>query len=249
MTIDDGRSLARKGRVTSAARIVERAGYLADESVFNLVRSGIADAVMRHEIAAPVHVCHSLGCFVGLHVASREPGAIVIAINMPASPWHGFRRAAGVVGRMTQIARRQGIVEASEFRDSYVYYGRPGMDDLARQRLKRIRRHISHHVTPRRQDTALFLRTVMLEHRAKGPLLPRVLLVQGDRDPIAPVHHANLLRKRLPHSTLVTIDGAHVLPVTHPQEVVHAVEGFLADEPVTRSASSASRAGSLPTSA
>jgi pimeloyl-ACP methyl ester carboxylesterase len=249
MTIDDSRALARKGGIGVAARIVERAGYLADHTVFTFIRSGIAEAVARHGVTAPVHVCHSLGCFVGLDAASREPGAIVIAINMPASPWHGFRRAAGVVARMTQIARRQGIVEASQFRDSYVYYGRPGMDDLTRQRLKRIRRHVNHHVTPRRQDTALFLRTVMLEHRAKGPFLPRVLLLQGDRDPIAPAHHANLLRKRLPHSALVTIDGAHVLPVTHPLEVVRAVDGFLAEEPVKRSASSASRAGSPPTSA
>jgi pimeloyl-ACP methyl ester carboxylesterase len=250
MTVDDNRALARKGGIAAAARIVERAGYLADESVFNLVRAGIADAVARHRVTVPVHVCHSLGCFVGLDAASREPGAIVIAINMPASPWHGFRRAAGVVARMTQIARREGIAEASQFRDSYVYFGRPGMDDLKRQRLKRIRRHVNHHVTPRRQDTALFLRTVMLEHRPKGSFQPRVLLVQGGRDPIAPAHHAKLLRNRLPYSALVTIDGAHVLPVTHPLEVVRAVEGFLAAEALTQPrASSAFHAGSRPTSA
>lgn len=232
MTIDGNFAVAPRDRIAAdrGPRIVERAGYLADDTVFNLIRDGIADAVTRHGTAAPVYVCHSLGCFVGLHAASREPDAIVIAINMPASPWHGFRRAAAVVARMTQIARRQGIAEANQFRDSLVYYGRPGIDDLTRQRLKRIRRQVNCYVAPRRQDTALFLKTVMLEHRRKGPHAPRVLLLQGDSDPIAPAHQVNLLRNRLPDATLVTIDGAHVLPVTHPREVVRAVERFLPAE-------------------
>jgi pimeloyl-ACP methyl ester carboxylesterase len=229
MTVDDRLAVAPRDDipVAGATRIVERAGYLADESVFSFIRDGIADAVMRRGIATPIYVCHSLGCFVGLHAASREKDALVIAINMPASPWHGFRRAAGVVARMTRIARRQGLAEANQFRDSLVYYGRPGIDDLTRQRLKRIRRQVNCYVTPRRQDTALFLKTVMLEHRPKGPHRPRVLLLQGDSDPIAPAHHVNLLRRRLPNAILVTIDGAHVLPVTHPQHVVRAVERFL----------------------
>lgn len=229
MTIDGRFAVASRGgiAVRADARILEHAGYLADHTVFSFVREGIADAVSRHGVTAPVHVCHSLGCFVGLHAASRQPDAIVIAINMPASPWHGFRRAAGVVARMTQVARRQGIAEAHEFRDSYVYFGRPSMDDLTRQRLKRIRRQVSYHARPRRQDTALFLKTAMLEHRPKGAHRPRVLLLHGDGDPIAPPHHVNLLRRRLPHATLVTIEGAHVLPVTHPQAVIRAVESFL----------------------
>jgi pimeloyl-ACP methyl ester carboxylesterase len=220
----------RLGAATTGSRvsrIVERAGYLADETVFNFIRAGIADIVTQHAITAPVYVCHSLGCFVGLDAASREPGAVVIAINMPASPWHGFRRACIAAARMTQIASTQGITEANCFRDSWVYFGRPSIDDLSRQRLKHIHRQTNCYATPRRQDTALFLKTVMLEHRPKGPHVPRVLLVQGDRDPIAPAHHANLLLKRLPHSVLVTIKGGHVLPVTRPREVVREIDSFL----------------------
>lgn len=220
---------AREGLATSdrSSRVVECAGYLADESVFNLVRAGIADIVVEHGVDAPVYVCHSLGCFVGLDAASREPDAVVIAINMPASPWYGFRRACVAAARMTQIAGTKGVAEANAFRDSWVYFGRPSIDDLSRQRLKNIHGQTNCYATPRRQDTALFLRTVMLEHRPRGPHVPRVLLVQGESDTIAPAHHTNLLRKRLPHSVLVTIKGGHVLPVTHPQEIVREVDRFL----------------------
>lgn len=220
----------RRGRLAAGSRVsrvVECAGYLADETVFNLVRDGIADVMAERAIDAPVYVCHSLGCFVGLDAASREPDAIVIAINMPASPWHGFRRACIAAARMTQIASTQGITEANYFRDSWVYFGRPSIDDLSRQRLKHIHRQTNCYATPRRQDTALFLKTVMLEHRPRGPHVPRVLLVQGDRDTIAPAHHTNLLRKRLPHAAFVTIKGGHVLPVTHPVEVVREIGRFL----------------------
>ncbi|RKE73967.1 pimeloyl-ACP methyl ester carboxylesterase [Pseudorhodoplanes sinuspersici] len=230
MTIQMLHARDRRDRLAAGScvsRVVECAGYLADESVFNLVRDGIAGVMAERAIAAPVYVCHSLGCFVGLDAASREADAIVIAINMPASPWHGFRRACITAARMTQIASTQGIAEATIFRDSWVYFGRPGIDDLSRQRLKHIHRQTNCYATPRRQDTALFLKTVMLEHRPKGPHLPRVLLVQGDHDTIAPAHHANLLRKRLPHSVLVSLKGGHVLPVTHPQEVVREVDRFL----------------------
>lgn len=210
-----------------ASRVVECAGYLADETVFNLIRAGLSDIVAKRAINTPVYVCHSLGCFVGLDAASRDADAVVIAINMPASPWHGFRRACIAAVRMTQIASRQGLAEANAFRDSWVYFGRPSIDDLSRQRLKQIHRQTNCYTTPRRQDTALFLKTVMLEHRSRGPHVPRVLLVQGENDAIAPAHHANLLRKRLPHSDLVTIKGGHVLPVTHPQDVVREVDRFL----------------------
>ena len=229
MTIDDARAIAVQTRISGngVPQIIERPGYLADETVFNFIRAGIADAAARCGMMAPIHVCHSLGCFVGLDAASRQPDAIVIAINMPVSPWHGFRRAAGVVARMTRLVSQQGASEANHFRDSLIYFGSHSIDDLTRQRLKRIRQRTRGYSAPRRQDTALFLKTVMLEHRPKGPHLPRVLLVQGDRDPIAPVRHVNLLRDRLPNATLMAIDGAHVLPVTHPQDVVRAVESFL----------------------
>ena len=220
----------RRDRLAAGSRIsrvVECAGYLADETVFNLVRDGIADVMAERAIDTPVYVCHSLGCFVGLDAASREAGAIVIAINMPASPWHGLQRACIAAARMTQIASTQGIAEAIFFRDSWVYFGRPSTDDLSRQRLRHIHQQANCYTIPRRQDTALFLKTVMLEHRPRGPHLPRVLLVQGDRDTIAPAQHDDLLRKRLPHSVLVTIKGGHVLPVTHPQDVVREVGRFL----------------------
>lgn len=128
---------------------------------------------------------------------------------------------------MTQIASTQGIAEANFFRDSWVYFGRPSIDDLTRQRLKHIHRQTNCYATPRRQDTALFLKTVMLEHRPRGPHMPRVLLIQGDHDTIAPAHHTNLLRKRLPHAALATLKGGHVLPVTHPVEVVGEIGRFL----------------------
>ena len=209
------------------ARVVECAGFLADDTVFDLLRAGLSDIVKVRGIDAPVYVCHSLGCFVGLDAASREPGAIVIAINMPASPWHGFRRACIAAARMTQIASTKGIAEANDFRDSWVYFGRPSIDDLSRQRLKHIHRQTNCYATPRRQDTALFLKTVRLEHRPRGPHVPRVLLVQGDHDTIAPAHHTDLLRKRLPHSVVATLKGGHVLPVTHPVEVVREIGRFL----------------------
>lgn len=229
MTVESQLSVARQGQnaVDCNPRIVERAGYLANDAVFDLVRDGIAHALTRRAMSAPVHLCHSLGCFVGLDAASREPGATVIAINMPASPWHGFRRAAVTVARMTQIASRHGVAKASQFRDSWVYFGSQHVDEISRHRLKRARRNTRGYAMPRRQDNALFLKTVMLEHRPKGPYAPRVLVLQGGRDPIAPAHDVKLLRRRLPHATLVTIDGGHVLPVTHPHEVVGAVEAFL----------------------
>ena len=210
-----------------ASRVVECAGYLADETVFNLIRADIAGIVAERAIDAPVYVCHSLGCFVGLDAASREAGAVVIAINMPASPWHGFQRACVTAARMTQIASTKGVAEANAFRDNWVYFGRPDIDDLSRQRLKNIHQRTNCYTTPRRQDTALFLKTVMLEHRPRGPHVPRVLLVQGESDTIAPAHHANLLRKRLPQAVLVTVKGGHVLPVTHPHHVVREVGRFL----------------------
>lgn len=43
------------------SRVVECAGYLADETVFNLVRDGIADVIAARANDAPVYVCHSLG--------------------------------------------------------------------------------------------------------------------------------------------------------------------------------------------
>lgn len=216
--------LAADSRVSP---IIECAGYLADETVFNLVRTEIAGIVAERAIDGPVYVCHSLGCFVGLDAASRKAGAIVIAINMPASPWYGFRRACVTAARMTQIASTKGVTEANAFRNNWVYFGCSDIDDLSRQRLKQMRGQTNCYATPRRQDTALFLRTVMLEHRSRGPHRPRVLIVQGESDPIAPAHHADLLRKRLPHSVLVTIKGGHVLPVTHPQDVVREVGRFL----------------------
>jgi len=172
-------------------------------------------------------VCHSLGCFVGLDAASREPGASVIAINMPASPWHGFRRACVTAARMTQIAATRGIAEANHYRDSWIYFGRAAVDDHARQRLNQIEGQTNCYRTPRRRDTALFLKSVMLEHWRKGPHRPRVLVLQGDCDPIAPARDGVALQNRLPNSSLVTIGGAHVLPVTHPRDVVREIEGFL----------------------
>lgn len=223
----------RKAGAAPAARpaspVVERCGYLADETVFNFIRAGIAQTVALRGITAPVHVCHSLGCFVGLDAASRQEGAYVIAINMPASPWHGFRRAAGIAWRMAQIARTRGSAEAADFRNSFVYFGRPQIDDLSRQRLKHIRRQTNCYTVPRRRDTALFLRAALIEHKPKGPHVPRVLVLQGDNDPIAPACDIDLLRARLPGCSLVTLRGAHVLPATHPREVVRAVEGFLAE--------------------
>jgi len=181
----------------------------------------------RSDIAAPVFLCHSLGCFVGLDAASRLPGAQVIAINMPATPWHGFRRACVTAARMTQIAGMRGFDEANHFRNSWIYFGRDRSDDIARQRLKQIHQQTNCYTTPRRRDTALFLKSVLLEHRRKGPHAPRVLLVQGISDPIAPLGDAALLQKRLPGSVLATIRGAHVLPVTHPREVVGEIASFL----------------------
>jgi pimeloyl-ACP methyl ester carboxylesterase len=207
--------------------VVEYSGYLADETIFDLIRAGVQDIVARRGITAPVYVCHSLGCFVGLDAASREPGASVIAINMPASPWHGFRRACVAAARMTQIATTRGITEANHYRDNWIYFGRATIDDHARQRLKQLQGKTNCYRTPRRRDTALFLKSVMLEHRRQGPHMPRVLVLQGDSDPIAPERDGVALQNRLPNSVLVTIGGAHVLPVTHPRDVVRAIEGFL----------------------
>src|ERR1044072_4697429 len=96
MTLHVMPAIRRPGRAPArlrAAPLVELSGYLADETGFDLVRAGTEQAVARSGIEAPVFLCHSLGCFVGLDAASHVPGARVIAINMPASPWHGFRRA------------------------------------------------------------------------------------------------------------------------------------------------------------
>ena len=224
-------AIERTGDAAPQARfspVVERCGYLADETVFNFIRAGIEQALARHGITTPVYVCHSLGCFVGLDAASRQERACVIAINMPASPWSGFRRAFVAGLRMIRIAGARGIAEAADFRNSLVYFGRPHIDDLARLRLKRIRQGTNCYTVPRRQDMALFLKAALLEHRPRGPHVPRVLVLQGDSDPIAPARDEASLRKRLPRSLLVTLRGAHVLPVTHPRDVVRAVEEFFA---------------------
>lgn len=231
MTLRLSYATGRNGYAAPMARgaspVVERSGYLADETVFNFIRTEIEEIVTRRRIKAPVYVCHSLGCFVGLDAASREIGSYVIAINMPASPWYGFRHAFGVALRMVRIAATQGIEDAARFRDNWVYFGRPRTDDLAHQRLRQIRQQTNCYTTPRRQDIALFLKSVLLEHRRKGAFEPRVLLLQGDCDRIAPAREADLLCKRLPCCSLVTIDGAHVLPVTHPREVIREIEDFL----------------------
>ena len=237
MTNHVNQALARQALAPAAdaaparrvATVVERCGYLADETVFHFVRDGIAQAVARNGIAAPVYVCHSLGCFVGLDLASREPGAIVIAINMPASPWHGFRDVFAAGLRMLRVCCTRGMAAAAEFRTSFVYVGRPAMDDLSRQRLKQARQQTNCYTTPRPTDIALFLKAVWLEHRRRGPHRPRVLLVQGDLDPIAPARDLAALQRRLPFCSIVTLHGAHVLPVTHPRDVVRAIEGFLAE--------------------
>lgn len=230
MTLHLNPAMLERGAAQALRRrspVVEYAGYLADESVFDLIRAGVQDIAARRGITAPVYVCHSLGCFVGLDAASRVPGASVIAINMPASPWHGFRRACVTAARMTHIATTRGVAEANHYRDSWIYFGRATTDDLARQRLQQIHSKTNCYRTPRRRDTALFLRSVMLEHVRKGPHQPRVLVLQGDSDPIAPERDGLALVNRLPNSVLVTIGGAHVLPVTHPRDVVREIGSFL----------------------
>lgn len=210
-------------------RVVECHGYLADETVFNLVRQGVEAAVRKHRITAPVYVCHSLGCFIGLHAASREIGAHVIAINMPATPWHGFRHAFHVAARTVAVGLKRGWQEAGLYRDSRIYFGSHSINTLSQQRLHHARTQANRYTRPRRRDVALFLKSVLLEHRPKGPHAPRVMLLHGELDPLAPERDMPRFQKRLPRSYFVTVDGAHVLPVTHPDDVIRAIDEFLAD--------------------
>ncbi len=232
MTLLLERTETRRERLapcSGRAPLVECPGYLADGTVFNLIRPAIEDAIARHRITAPVFVCHSLGCFIGLAEAAREIGAHVIAINMPASPWHGLYRAAFAGLRMSVIKALSGSAEAALFRDAWVYFGRAHVDDLERRRLRRIHEQCNRYTRARRRDIFLFLKTVLLEYRRRGPHAPRVLLLQGDRDPLAPERDEARFRRRLPRSSVVAIPGAHVLPATHPREVARAIDAFFAE--------------------
>ena len=70
------------------------------------------------------------------------------------------------------------------------------------------------------------LESVQVEHRLAEIHLA-TLLIHGSRDVITPIASSQNLAQTLPNSKLVTIEGAgHVPTVTHPAEVVRAIEEF-----------------------
>lgn len=208
--------------------IVLLKGYLTDDTLFDSIRDDLAALLERHGIDGNVYVCHSLGCFIGLQAASREPNAHVIAINMPASPWSGLWHGIATMLDVLRVFFRRGREEAGRYRDALVFLGGPATDERSAALLQAINASSRRQTFPRWNDVVLFWRSVGAQLWPARDYVPRVLALHGSRDPLAPVFADALLRRRMPETLTVTLDGGHVLPRTNPAGVIGAVERFLA---------------------
>jgi pimeloyl-ACP methyl ester carboxylesterase len=208
--------------------LVFQAGYLADDTAFQFIRSDLEKFLLKQKISAPVFLCHSLGCFVGLSRASFTPQSIVIAINMPPTPWRGLLRGTLFATQILVRLLTQGLAKARLYADAQIYFGRSSLNSQQLVLMQKIESETHRYFAPRCQDLFLFVRSILCELGKTGELAPRILVIEGLNDPLVPTEDQARVRARLPHASILSLDGGHVLPLGNAPGVVSAIASFLA---------------------
>ena len=157
----------------------------------------------------PAMLANSLGCQVVVDLAVRHPGRLSCAVL--AGPT-GDPEAAGLLGMVGRLL-------ADVPREPLSALPLQAFDYLSAGPLRDLR-------TARAMMRDPFV--------AKLPLVPHpVLVVRGERDPIAPQRWAAELADRLPRGELATVPAAaHIVNYSHPAELVSLVRAFLARQQV-----------------
>lgn len=177
--------------------------------------TALADATARFMDAVgleqAVLLGNSMGCAVITEFATRHPERITAAVLCSPAGGPNNQPLRRALGQMVLDGPRENPRMLPAAASDYVRYGLV--------------------------DAFRLFRTLMeypVVARVERLTLP-VLVVAGDRDPLVNPARAHII-SRLPHVTIVFIDGAaHALNFSHPDELAHVVRCWLGDEPITDS--------------
>jgi pimeloyl-ACP methyl ester carboxylesterase len=198
-------------------------GYAVDELAED------AAALIRHLGCHPCHfVGHSLGAFVGLRLAARQPelirSLVLVSASADAQP-----RLDAVRYRMMQLmARKVGLRPLAPTLMG-VLFSRTYLRDPDRATERETWRQMIG-----AQSLAGALRAVdgVLDRASVRDELARImaptLIVVGEEDPAAPLRLAKGIQAGISRSQLVTVPAGHVSPVEQPEAVTDVIERFLA---------------------
>jgi pimeloyl-ACP methyl ester carboxylesterase len=208
-------------------RIIPICGFLTDNTVFDFITKDLAATLDQRKISKNVFLCHSLGCFIGLYRASLVPGSLVIAINMPSSPWRALLQGLIFIVKVSALLLTKGRPQARRYADAQIYFGRPDLSPEQSEILRKIESETNRFYSPRSGDFSLIKASIESELKAAGASQPQILVIQGTRDPLSPLKDQKRLRTRVPNACFVSIDGGHVLPLANAIEVSAAMDTFL----------------------
>jgi long-chain acyl-CoA synthetase len=197
-------------------------GYAVDELTAD------AAALIRELGLGPVHVVgHSLGAFVGLRLAARQPELVRSLVVVSASADRQPRLDVVRYRMLQAIARRVGLAPLAGSLMATLF-GKAFREDPARAAER----------DAWRQDLAtMSLRGALLAvdgvlgRAAVIDELPRIgaptLVVVGEHDPAAPLRLGERIRAGIPGARLVTVPTGHTSPVERPELVTAAIEQHL----------------------
>jgi pimeloyl-ACP methyl ester carboxylesterase len=208
-------------------QIVPVCGFLTDETVFAFIKKGLEAGLVQRKIGKKVFLCHSLGCFIGIYQASFIPGSIVIAINMPSSPWCALLRGLTFTMKIFTLLLTKGRQRARRYADAQIYFGRPDLGPEQSKILHKIESETNRFHYPSGRDFFLIKTCIESELKAVGAWQSQMLIIQGTRDPLTPVDDQKRLQMRIPGACFVSVDGGHVLPLASAIDVGAAIDAFL----------------------
>jgi len=204
-------------------------GYAVDELTAD------ASALIRELGLGPVHVVgHSLGGFVGLRLAARQPELVrsltVLSCSADRQP-----RLDVVRYRLLQLmARRVGIAPLAGSLMATLF-GKDFMADPSRAADREAWRQDISMLSLR---GALLAVDGVIGRDAVIEELPAItaptLVVVGTQDPAAPMKFGERIRVGIPGSRLVTVPTGHTSPVERPDLVTAALEEHLATAAAAR---------------
>jgi pimeloyl-ACP methyl ester carboxylesterase len=176
----------------------------------------------------PVHVVgHSLGAFVGLRLAARQPELVRSLVVLSASADRQSRSDVLRYRLLQAMARRVGIAPLAGSLIATLF-GKEFRADPDRAAEREAWRH---DIATMSLRGALLAVDGVLAREAIVAELSRIaaptLVVVGDRDPAAPRRLGERIRAGIPGARLVTVPTGHTSPVERPDLVTAAIEEHL----------------------
>lgn len=204
--------------------ITRLSGYLTDDTVFKLIDTKLDALLRKYNITHPVYLCHSLGCLVAVHAATHDPNSIVIALNMPVGLGRTLGRGIAFAYQVAMTLLTNGRTAARRYADAMIYFGQAHLDMQSAEVLDFINASTQRYHAIRWNDLTLLLRCSTLWLHRRGPWRPSVFVIQGACDPLFRIDDERRLMIQIPQAEFATVAGAHVLPLTNPDDVIRALD-------------------------